>query len=596
MHGVLRLIQNELSKIYHQMSWKILTLLLLLLSVGAPLLSYALTDGYEDGNYYANAEKNMEYYDEGSMGREFYQTLAEGYNFFKDQGYTPKTWQYDTYFYEYIDALRNKKGCELYLEGKNIGEMFSWFRMDNVYENYSSGSDEPQLIYYGDSFGEEGEAPAETAFEGIIGADGIVGDDGYYEPAEVPFTEEIAKKMIENCQKDIEDIKVKIKQTFEEYANSQVKRWQDRYEEVKKAFEAAKTEYEKDKSKLQNYMAAKLVKEGMDIVFDALDRTDLNNINEDMQNIFASTLSIAFRWTEEAGEYAQISQKDFGDNDDEVYYCGYDYHNYDEYLTAVENRQDQYYKIVKKYAYSLEHGIPLENMTNSTRSITEDCLQINLSVVMFMAIFMAAVIVANEHTSGAVRLLMIRPRARWKILLSKLCCLLIYTVGWIAATSALSTLTNVILYGGSDLTIPYIMVGEEAFEVTPLLYYLMKMSVYFLPALSMVFLAFLFSVLIKRAVVSMAIPMLINIFGGPASALFVGKACKACPPLLFTPIPYFQLSNFWCDPRQILNAYGGEAPLDHGMTLEMGIAVFVIYSIILLAAAFVIFKKQQIKN
>lgn len=589
MHGVLRLIQNELSKIYHQISWRVLTLLLLLLSVGAPLLSYVLSGAYDDYDYYARAESNIEYYEEGSIGREYYQTLAEGYHFFVDQGFNAEDWQFDTYFHEYMEKNNSIKGCQLYLKGRDVVEINQWFNIENVYLTWN-GSNDPMLIYYSISFGEDGILPAETTPGDIIGA------DDYYEQTEVPFTEEIAKKVIEDCKKDIEDIKVKMKQTFEEYAKSQIDRYKDRYEDVRNAYEAAKTEYEKDKTKIQDYMAAKLVKEGMDIVFYALGKTDLNSIGEDMQNVYVATLSRTFRMTEEGAEYAQISQKDFSDNHDFVYFCNYGYEDYDEYMTAVEQKQDQYYKALKKFAYSLEHGIPLDNISYGTRKVNEECLQINLSVVMFMAIFMAAVIVANEHTSGAVRLLMIRPRARWKILLSKFCCLLIYTVGWIAATSALSTLTNVILYGGNDMTIPYIMVGEDAFEVTPFLYYLMKMSVYFLPALSMVFLAFLFSVLVKRAVVSMAIPMLINIFGGPASTLFVGKACKACPPLLFTPIPYFQLSDFWCDPLEQLNFNSGSSPLDHGMTLEMGIAMFVIYSIILLAAAFVIFKKQQIKN
>lgn len=597
MHGVLRLIQNELSKIYHQMSWKILTLLLLLLSIGAPIMSYGLTGGYDDYDFYANAERYMEDYEEGSVAREYYQAVSEGHHFFADQGFTSDTWQYSTYAEDYIRDLRNIRAFQLFIEGKDVVEIEHYFYIDNVYLTWDD-SNKPTLIYWGESFDEnDEELPAETAAPGMIGEDGIIGDGGYYEETEVPVTEEIAKKMIERYQKDAEDIKVNVKQTFEEYAKSQIDRYQDRYADIKKAFEAAKTEYEKDKSKLQDYMAVKLVKEGMDIVNEAIDRTDLKSINEDMQNVFAQTLDRAFGMTEEGANFAQISEKKFSDNNDYVYFCGYGYEDYNEYLAAAEQRQTQYYNVVKKYAYSLEHGIPLDDYSISTRRVTEECLQINLSVVMFMAIFMAAVIVANEHTSGAVRLLMIRPRARWKILLSKLCCLLIYTVGWIAATSALSTITNIIIYGGKDMLIPYILVsGGEAFEAAPFLYYLMKMSVYFLPALSMVFLAFLFSVLVKRAVVSMAIPMLINIFGGPASTLFVGKACKACPPLLFTPIPYFQLSNFWCDPLERLYSYGGEAPLDHGMTLEMGVAMFVIYSVILLAAAFVIFKKQQIKN
>ena len=67
MHGVLRLIQNELSKIFCQLSWKILTLLLLLLSVGLPLLNYVMTSNYEYGSFYANAEQNAKDYEEGSI-------------------------------------------------------------------------------------------------------------------------------------------------------------------------------------------------------------------------------------------------------------------------------------------------------------------------------------------------------------------------------------------------------------------------------------------------------------------------------------------------------------------------------------------------
>ncbi len=142
---------------------------------------------------------------------------------------------------------------------------------------------------------------------------------------------------------------------------------------------------------------------------------------------------------------------------------------------------------------------------------------------------------------------------------------------------------------------PYIMVGSKSIaEVTPLLYYLWKMTVYFLPSLSMVFLAFLMSALIKHSVVSAAIPMIINFFGGSASALFIGEPCKKCPPLKFTPIPYFDLASFWADPIVQLNAYN--SPLDYGLTLGMGVLMFVAYSLILLALAFVVFEKQQIKN
>ncbi|MDE7281808.1 MAG: hypothetical protein K2N36_08745, partial [Ruminiclostridium sp.] len=133
------------------------------------------------------------------------------------QGYTSGTWQYSTYVHDYISALESIKGCELFIEGKNIDEIGQWVDIRNVYLTWN-GPDTPVLMYYGGSFGEEETVPVATAPPDIIGADGIVGDNGYYERTEVPLTKEIAKQIIEECKKDIEDIKVKMKQTFEEYA------------------------------------------------------------------------------------------------------------------------------------------------------------------------------------------------------------------------------------------------------------------------------------------------------------------------------------------------------------------------------------------
>ncbi len=76
----------------------------------------------------------------------------------------------------------------------------------------------------------------------------------------------------------------------------------------------------------------------------------------------------------------------------------------------MEQRQEQYYRTVREYCYSLEHNVPMDSHEGgSTRSAVEDSLYVNITVIMLMGIFMASVIVAGEHTSGAVRLLMIRP-------------------------------------------------------------------------------------------------------------------------------------------------------------------------------------------
>lgn len=591
MHGVLRLIQNELSKIFCQLSWKILTLLLLLLSVGLPLLNYVTTGNYENGGFYANAEQNAKDYEEGSIAREYYETAAEGYRFFADQGLTEGTWQYENYISEYAGALENIKGCRLYLEGKKIDEVLAYFNIDGVWlvHQVNDGEESWRAEY-------SGGLDNGTQFDGNAGNIIFDEDMGTVTDQEksVPFTPEIAEKIIKEFEKREETVKEKVKQTFEEYAGEQIDPLNQLYQQAKKDYEKAKTDFNSNRHDIREYTAAKLAKEGWDILFDGLERIDLKNVSPEFQNSFSNNLFSVANIIRQSSQYAQISEKDFDSEGYGVYFQGSFYEDYDDYLAAAEQRQEQYYRTVKKYAYGLEYDLPVNDNSGSTRRKVEDCLQINISIIMFMGIFMAAVIVASEHTSGAIRLLMIRPRARWKILFSKLCCLLIFIAGWIISASALTTVTNIMLYGFDDLATPYIMVSHEAFEVAPFLYYLWKLTVCSLPGLSMVFLAFLMSVFVKRSVVAMAIPMMINIFGAPASTLFTGRACKVFPPLKLTPIPYFNLSGFWGDPYEQLNTYN--SPLDHGLTLGMGVLMFAIYSLLLIVLSFIVFKKQQIKN
>lgn len=586
MHGVLRLIQNELSKIFCQLSWKILTILLLLLSVGLPLLNYAMTGDYESGGFYASAEKNAEDYEKGSIAREYYETVAEGYRFFAGQGFTEGTWQFENYISEYVDSIESIKGCRLYLDGREIGDVLDYFNIDGVtliYEN-NNGEEKRRAEYY-----EAEELPE----DGSITFDEY-GDIAANQGKSVPFTPEIAEKIIKDCEKNAKDIGERVKQPFEEYAEGQIKEHEQSYRQSIKAYEEAKKAFESGRSGIREYTEAKLEKEGWDILFGALEKIDLTKVSDEFQNGFSDNLFSAANIIMQSSQYAQMSEKEFDTDGYGVFFQGCFYDGYDDYLTAAEQRQEQYYRTVKKRAYGLEHDLNVSNTSGSTRRMVEECLQINISIIIFMGIFMAAVIVASEHTSGAIRLLMIRPRARWKILFSKLCCLLIFIAGWIISASALTTITNIIIYGFNDLAMPYVMVSDEAFEVAPFLYYLWKLTVYNLPGLSMVFLAFLMSVFVKRSVVSMAIPMMINIFGGPASTLFTGRACKAFPLLKLTPIPYFDLSGFWGDPFVQLDSYN--SPLDHGLTLDMGVLMFVIYSVLLVVLSFIVFKKQQIKN
>lgn len=590
MHGVLRLIQNELSKILHQKSWKILTVILLVLSVTIPIFSYIISRGYEQhDNFYAEAEEYAQEFEEGSQEREYYLTIASAYNDFADQGYTAGSWKYDWFFFEYEQLMIQIKACQLFIESGDIADISGFFHIDEVevYWDMQDGKEVLIAAYYvGDDSGYDEPKPVETEFPGEETGDG----NGL-----TPFTREIAEQLLKKKEARAKEImENELKMTLREFVQLQMKNYEPEYLEAKTAYETAKADYENDKNLLQQYVNAKLIKEGFDIMFDAVNSTDFEKIEDNAQEGIIGILdSMHSAIKYYAEDFAPYSEKQFVENGERAYVRGSRFDDYDDYMAAIELRQEQYFNTLKKHAYSFENNIPLDG--SDVRSMTEEYITQNLTLISLIGIFMAAVIMASEHSSGAIRLLTIRPRARWKILLSKLACLGIFLAAWVTVTSLLSTVTTVILYGASDFSIPYLMVsGGEIVEVAALPYLLFKMTVIFLPSFSMICLAFLFSVLIKRAVVSMAIPLIINIFGAGASTLFVGTPCKKFPPLKLTPIPYFNLSNFWCEPELQMNMT--HSPLDYGLTLNMGILMFVLYSVIILALSFVIFNKQQIKN
>ena len=591
MHGVLRLTQNELSKIYHQMSWKILTLFLLLLSAGAPVLSYYLTgaslNNLED--YYASvcsgAEEKAKACADGSVEKEYCLTLAEAYNYFMEQGFDEDSWQFYNAFGGYARNLDSLRGCQLYVEGRDIMEISDYFSIDRV-DIYWDDSNTRHVVYWGSLTDEQLSDRVSP---------GTAWDREGEERRETDFTPEIARLIIKENEEALNNIRQYLKKPLEERVKDQMKVFEPDYEKAKKDYEAAGREFERDKSKLREYTAAKLVKESYDIFFETVSRTDFSQFEDNAQKRYLSLILEACQIVKKAGEYAPMAERDFDENGG-TYYMGTYFREYVDYENAMKQRQEQHFRLLNKYCCSLEHNIPLDGYKDGgTRNAVESSLNVNLTVIILMGIFMAAVTVASEHTLGAVRLLMIRPRARWKILLSKLFCLFICMAGWITATSVVSTAANVILYGKGDLFVPYIMAGGKGmYEIAGLPYLIWKMTVNYLPGLSMVLLAFLFSALIKRSVVAMAIPMIINIFGGSASTLFIGEACRKLPLLKFTPIPYFKLSSFWADPEMQLNMF--KSPLDNGLTLGMGTLMFAVYSLLLIVLSFIVFKKQQIKN
>ncbi len=209
------------------------------------------------------------------------------------------------------------------------------------------------------------------------------------------------------------------------------------------------------------------------------------------------------------------------------------------------------------------------------------------SLVSVFSVLLGGWVIANEFQSGTVRLLMIRPRTRNKVFISKFLGGLLYVFILYVATYFLSVIVCGFMYGFADFAYPnYTASGEVSFFIS----FIGDFLACFAGIIFMYSLAFFCSSAIKNMAVSIIIPMLALV--GTMILLPIMANNAPADILAFTPVMYIYMN-------EIFNpSYYVETLIDKGMPLSvgLGVAVMIIYSAILLVIASLVFKKRDITN
>ncbi len=265
------------------------------------------------------------------------------------------------------------------------------------------------------------------------------------------------------------------------------------------------------------------------------------------------------------------------------------YATYEEYL-FTKNQELQ--KLEFDYFVartSLETGNPdMAVATNGSRSHLYDSLNGHFIVVLF-AILIGGYLMSAEYQDGTIRLLMIRPKTRIKILMSRYLAglLLIYLL--YIGIIIVSIVSNGFMYGFEDYLHPnHTPSGEIDFFIM-LLGDCLAISTIFLFVYSV---GFFCCILSKNTAISTTIPIFLVI--GSTLLMQYTDANVTGHLLNFTPLTTLSLHELLL------------FEIDHAMALhdikearfiiisDFGAAVNVIYSVALVAASAVVFKKRDV--
>ena len=269
-------------------------------------------------------------------------------------------------------------------------------------------------------------------------------------------------------------------------------------------------------------------------------------------------------------------------------YLVHEYKNYQNYVKVIQARIDELNKELLIAQKSLDADKPdMKYVPNGARNRTVDFLSYSTFVALF-AVLVGGWIMASEFQQGTIRLLLIRPKTRTKILMGKFFAAFIISISIYVVGSFLNLATNGVCFGFSDFAYPnYTVSGEVSFFV----YYLPKLLACITPIIFAYSVAFMLSVIIKNAAVSIIIP--IACFVGSSIVMgIVAFSNKALTWIAYTPIPFVDISAFFSPYTTV-----GQA-IQRGVALSLpyGIMLLLVLSIVSTIIAITVFHRKDITN
>lgn len=266
-------------------------------------------------------------------------------------------------------------------------------------------------------------------------------------------------------------------------------------------------------------------------------------------------------------------------------YLVQEYGNYSNYLDKMQKLRNGYTNNILIAERSLNAEKPdMKYIEYGARSVAVGSLFYYVFVAMF-AVMLGGWIIASEYQQGTIRLLMIRPKNRLKILAAKFVAAFALCLGIYLAGTLLNTLASGIFFGFSDYSFPnYTVSGEVSFA----LYYLPKFLMCIVPLFFGFTFAFMLSVLIRNSAVSIVVPIIC--FIGCFFVMVLGGNMMSW--LAWTPVPYVQIFMFFDNTWPLFNY------LQNGYTFSMpyGLGILMVLAAACTMVAMLVFKKRDITN
>lgn len=234
-------------------------------------------------------------------------------------------------------------------------------------------------------------------------------------------------------------------------------------------------------------------------------------------------------------------------------------------------------KDIKTNNYRIAHNLPPTEGKTLWGCVTQTSALISL--VSLLSIIISAGIVAGEFITGTIKLLLIRPLKRWKVLLSKYITVLIFAFGGLLILFSASFLVGGIFYGFSGANQPYLSyINGNVTEVNMVGHIFTTYAYACVNLLMMVTFAFMISTVFRNNTLAVGTSIFL-LFTGNVLVSLLSK---------YSWVKYVLFAN------TDLTQYVKGVPIVAGMTMEFSLIVLTVYFVFFVATSWIFFSRRDV--
>ncbi len=530
MKKFINLVKNESLKLWGQTSFRVLAIIIAVILVLTPLVNFLmyrllgmLGFGFDSEEYLDRAAEARE------SGNELeaieYDTYYEAEKYFADNGFDGNSAEYSIYFTQYRDLMLARSSLAVLSEGK--------FSIEELNDSYYTSLDQIYLFLVDYGLYDDTDAQGYYQYNVLTVVKNAIderGIDGIMtavdtELANLRFNIEnfSMKFYYEQMLATAREIKASAKA---EYESTDARLESDLPEADKKYYEAYLAYCNDVILIAEKYEKAIELIAGRDCEYGSWEYTTVADLGYNAVN---------------STQYCYpMTESEFSES-----YYTYQYENAEDYSVDMGKERLVALEALDYALYSLENSIPLPQAleTASTKTLVTDQFRSFAGMLAILFICYGGVTMAHEYSSGTIRLLLIKPRSRTKIICSKFVCLAFW---WLAASLIaliLLSVENMLVFGVTDLFVPDLKAMKCGIaEIPSILGLLGVFGEEFLMAMLYVTFALLFAVLTKKAALSILFPMLVSMGASIAQGIAIALYEAGLTFAAYTPFFYLDFS------------------------------------------------------